>query len=393
MSLSETYATRGEQTRDGRAAGYIALLFATIYLHYGNVVPRPIATAAVGGVTALPIAYLAWARDARAVTAELPTPFVALYVIIVAIFVAHTALGNYAFLTLGLFPLYTSIVVFSVLFIIPRLVSPDVTLRSIAGVGALFGIGGTAVLSTESWARVPGFTHPALKSSVYLDPNPLALIAVVGLVMSAVVALRQRSLLWGTVAACNALFLYLTHSRGGYLALGAAVGFYAVYTQLGSRVAAVSVAAGFVALAGFVAFAAIAPFHPVIQSLPLTGRQYLWAGTVGGLLATDPVFGVGWVVAKEWVGAHAPTGFTHTPHNSYLAVALRGGVVAMVAYIALVWGSILDGIRHRIDPLVLALTVGVAVNFFIVQASFWGVNYCSVLATLVFGYAIMLPQR
>ncbi|WP_458211052.1 O-antigen ligase family protein [Haladaptatus sp. NG-SE-30] len=391
-----------DESRDAAAVFYRALLLHTplvvfsglffgMAAHYTRFIPTAIGTGVLTLTACLPLYEFYSSNRLPTHIRRIPRPQLFACGLLIAIFVLHVIFGNVATIKLGLWPLYTSIVTVSSLFFVPAVVSQRGMFVGLSVSGALLGVCAALVQLTGAWIFLPDFTPPTANQSVFLSPNLVSMLPVVGLMVGAVYYTRTRHHVWAVLAALNALCLYLTHSRGGYLGLLSVVGTYLLLTRGDRRVTTRVLAGIAVAVSGGVLLTGLFPKNPFVAASPLATRAWLWHATIIGVAKTNPIVGVGWVVQRFWlldIVPEMPLERPHGPHNSYLYIAIRSGVVGMGAYIVLVWGSIFDGINKRADPLVISLAVGFALNFTVDQYTLWGVTIRSVIAALVVGYLI-----
>jgi probable O-glycosylation ligase (exosortase A-associated) len=169
------------------------------------------------------------------------------------------------------------------------------------------------------------------------------------------VALRRLFLL---LVPMTVLTIVMTHSRGGFLALGA--GAFVLAWRARNRVAALSMLT-VIALAGLLL--APASYRDRIQQIvnyeeDASSRARLKAWSIAQNMILDrPLFGVGFGgFEREYSrfdpeeGENSPfrkPGEVHVAHNSYLQIWAECGSLAFILYLVLVMGSFWDLRRLR----------------------------------------------
>jgi hypothetical protein len=155
-------------------------------------------------------------------------------------------------------------------------------------------------------------------TGIFNDPNDFAMILAIGIVLGASFLLDGNLLsrsIWLILIAAFLYAMVLTKSRGGFLALFAAIGFL-VYSRWGWKRAAI---AGGVMLPLLVAVFAMRN-DGGIESGTGQARLQLWAEGFN-LLRHSPLFGIGHNMYAEEVGHVAHNSFVHT----YVELGLFGG--------------------------------------------------------------------
>jgi hypothetical protein len=168
------------------------------------------------------------------------------------------------------------------------------------------GFGGATALVQRELVRVRGF-------GLFHDPNDLALMLVAVLpFLFSIATNRRENVPWRLLCALGMVPLlyciYLTNSRGGWLALGVAVVTY-VFLLLRNRKVALALAVGAVIVVFLFAPSRIRTISA--DEGAARGRLMAW-GTGNRLLKRYPIFGL---------GAHRFTEFSsegRSAHNSFL---------------------------------------------------------------------------
>lgn len=223
-------------------------------------------------------------------------------------------------------------------------------------------LGGAAFAALIGLTGIYGVSqsvNDARLSGGFDDPNELAAVVVPALVLSAFafVATSSRLARWACVALA-ALFLYVlaqTDSQAGIVALAAAM-ILAIVVSGRARPLATAVVIAFMlaATAYYTFYTRPVALQTIASSSNVGARETLW--TVAGRVILDhPIAGVGagnFVVAEP---AYTATG-TNLPradlvvrpelvHNSYLQVWAELGTVGMIAFLAVIGGSLLLALR------------------------------------------------
>ena len=311
------------------------------------------------------------------------------------------------------------------LFVIPRYVSIEDFLWAasrISGVVVLLGlfayVGGEYALfglPVELWTttfspRLLPVEIPLLQS-IFGNPNTLGILAFVGTVAALVevhrvfgrlvdeadagapaagalqVRIAPRLVLPAVLLLVNGLGLYLSHSRASMLAAGAASIAYLAYVGFGREVVPRAVAATVALIV--VALAAIAAGVLAIGS---GGRFVLWSAGLEAFLRAPTLLGEGIVETGSVIEPYVtdPGRQGHAVHNSYLATAIRAGLVGAAAHLVLAVGSVVHALTAdravRVAP--IALGVGFALHLLFETYTLYQHDLGAVLASLAVGYVI-----
>lgn len=235
--------------------------------------------------------------------------------------------------------------------------------------------------------------------SLFVNRNIFATVVFAGLV--AAVAEVDRSYVrdrpaWvvagaGLLLVINAVGLAVAYGRALWVITPMAVGIYLAYVAFGRRAVPVAVLAGFAYLVtGIVAVHN--GFVPLPEDTPT--RATRWYPAARAILDQPSLLGAGLVNPGHIIAEYHPTGSTGSPHNSYLMMGIRAGLLGGVAYVVLILSSLLHGILWDRDVdvdasvAVLALAVGFTAHqqFEAYTLFNWGIT--TVIAVLVFGFLV-----
>ena len=235
--------------------------------------------------------------------------------------------------------------------------------------------------------------------SLFVNRNIFATVAFAGLV--AAVSEVHRSYVrdrpaWavagaGLLLATNAVGLAVAYGRALWVITPMAVGVYLAYVAVGPRAVPVAVGAAFAYLV-----AGIVAVHGGLVPLPegTPTRATRWYPAARAILDQPSLLGAGLVNPGPIVAEYHPTGSTGSPHNSYLMMGIRAGIVGGVAYVVLMLSSLLYGslwdrdVDVHASVAVLALAVGFTAHqqFEAYTLFNWGTT--TVVAVLVFGFLV-----
>jgi O-antigen ligase len=239
----------------------------------------------------------------------------------------------------------------------------------------------------------------------WMNPNALAAILLVGLILALGLMLARRDLLrllFGAFAVLIGLALLLTQSKGGLLAWGVGLVAFAVPAILWSRrgerlqrAAAVGVVLIVIAGLGMLLAAQqqATPDDPAAlaritatdtQEQSAGFRRLLWQGA-GRLVAERPIgYGIGtYPFESARSGLHTPTQMTH---NAFLQLTVEAGPLALVFLLAAGamwtlqmfraarrWPSDLNALRAGIFGAVVAVA---AHSFIDSDLYYFGIGFC-----------------
>ncbi|MFC6963858.1 O-antigen ligase family protein [Halocatena marina] len=317
------------------------------------------------------------------------------------------------------------------LFVIPRYVSRNTflwVLSLFASVSVLLGalaysIGPYSVLGmnvtlwdeTFSPIFVSGQLYPL--ESVFPNPNTFGFIGFMGAAAAIMLAIGQfpssnsdhegqsvradgasatvlsfpymfslgLSFFAGVLFVINVLGMYLSNSRASYLALAMALLLFFSYITLGRR----SLPFAFVGLTSVVLlFLFLLPQLGISAS----GRFALWSGALEAFLQQPKLLGEGIINTKEFIAPYVEEPYSgHSPHNSYLNIFLRAGLIGGGMYLLIIVGSLFSGAlrRDRVDVPALVLAFGCAIHQMFEAYSLFWYTIMAVISSLAFGYLIM----
>ncbi len=219
--------------------------------------------------------------------------------------------------------------------------------------GMKAGIVGILSLGQQQILQGPG--------GMLKDNNDFALGLAMGIPMMWHIASSEKRValrrLFLILVPMTALTIVMTHSRGGFLAMGA--GAFVLAWRARNRVAALSMLA-VLGLAGVL----LAPdsYRERIQLIAnyeedASSRARLKAWSIAqSMIADSPLFGVGFggfereysrFDPEEETGVVRKAGEVHVAHNSYLQIWAECGSLAFILYLILVLGSFWDLRRLR----------------------------------------------
>jgi hypothetical protein len=329
------------------------------------------------------------------------------------------------------FPITAGFMMGLSVFVLPRYVSRDMFFWVLSVFSSFFVLIGLAAYYIGSYTFLgmkvqlygSAFT-PLLMSgqvtvlqSVFVNPNTFGILTFAGTVAAAILAHRLfpdvgrgrehgpvradgasatvlsypfvRSLglfcLAGMMFAINAIGTYLSHSRACYLAVAISLALYLSYVSFGRRslpYALAGLTGGFVLFLLFLTELGINP----------SGRFALWSGAVEAITRNPTLLGKGIVSPAEVIAPFVEKPYSgYSPHNSYLSLFIRAGLLGGIAYLVIIVGSIVSGIirYEKIDVPSLALAFGFAIHQMFEVYSLFQHTLPSVIAALSFGYLIL----
>lgn len=313
-------------------------------------------------------------------------------------------------------PIWAGVVAGYSVFVIPRVVPERVFLWSVGGLSAavaLAGVGTVIVGEYSVWILDVGIWNTRtvsgtgielpIVSSIFDNPNAFGLLAFAGVSATAVELTRtaeRRQWILTTLATgllgINAAGLYLSHSRASWLAASVAVGLYSVY-RVGERIdregrrTVIPVATAVVGTLVGVGVAAVTLYGGPFETFP---RVELWRGSLRAIRASPSLIGQGHVSTAEFIEPYHDHR-SRTPHNSYLSVAIRTGLVGAAAYTTLLIGGIAAAAArpHAVNSTMLAITSGWAVHHLFESYSLFQWTVPAVLSALSLGYLLFASER
>ncbi|MFP8956512.1 O-antigen ligase family protein [Natrialbaceae archaeon A-CW3] len=349
------------------------------------------------------VSFLLLVTDARQYTRG-QWAAIGCFAILAAVYFAHTL--TYAPSSAqSRWPVWSLVVMGGSLVVIPRLVPERMflwVLSRLAAVVVLLGLATYVVgdytlwmLEVRQWSgspSVPGVeTDVTILRSIFRNPNSLGVLAFTGLVAAAVefhrsVATRRplNATVTAALAAVCGLGLFLSNARASMLAAAVAIAIYTGYVVGGRRAVPVVVVATVLTIVGF-----LLGMYVGAIDISDSNRFDLWAGSLAAVRDGPLLFGYG-SPPGPIIESYLSGGLSASPHNSYLSVFVRVGLVGGLAYLCLVVGAVVAGtLRYRdVDVAMLALAVGWAVHqLFESYTLFWW-SPGAVLGTLAIGYLL-----
>ncbi len=351
------------------------------------------------------LAYLTAQHDARSYASTV-FPYLLCYGVVFGTFLYHTlavAPGG----GLAVFAVSAGVLLGLNLFVFPRYVSVRLFLWTLAIFGALLALVGLPsalgrsysvwFLVVEPWTNTmspPGLDREfAVVRSAFGNPNTFGIVVFAGTVAAFVEAVRSLdrgallgALLMTGLLGLNLVGLYLSNSRSSWLAAGVAVTIYACYVLTDWRGVPVAVVGLGVAIPVFVVgiYTAVIPIDPA-------NRFDLWRASLSAIRENPTLAGQGIVSTSEVIAPYVPDGIGQpSPHNSYLSIWIRTGLLGVAAYALLVFGSILHGLVkvRTVDVAALALACGFAVSQLFEAYTLYHNGPGSIIGALAFGYLI-----
>lgn len=342
--------------------------------------------------------------------------FVGCVTVITAILLYHTlALPPEA--AASRWPLWAVIVGVCNLLVVPRFVPERAVLWAIAtlsGGAALAGL--LAVISGEytvlglSVERTRGAEAFGRElwgtRSVFTNPNTFGLLAFGGFAAAGIELYRSIEQGWRSnralvtpgvwlppvaaagLVALTGIGLLLSYSRASWLAAVVFATIYLSYVVVGRS----SVPFAVVAAVGGAVLATMAIYTGWLRADPAR-RFDLWRAGLEAIAAAPSALGAGHVSTSEFIEPYLD-GSAATPHNGYLSITIRAGLLGGAAYAALVLGGILYRTLHyrTANVAMLALTAGWAVHHLFESYTVFHWTIPAVLSALSLGYLLFAPQ-
>ncbi len=170
-------------------------------------------------------------------------------------------------------------------------------------------------------------------TSIFYNGNTFAIFLCFSSLSSIYLFINQSKSLWWTIP-INIVGLFLTNGQASYLAFVTATVLLLGKDHLRFLttffVSGLALGTG-VILTGFIDSTPISGY--------LSGRNYLWQGTLRALIET-PIFGVNPPIFAEAIGQYIPEGGERyrgdTTHNSYFMILVKYGVVGGLSYMSAV---------------------------------------------------------
>lgn len=434
------------ESRDWQVAGVQALaivvLFLVIQRQRAGGIPESNRAFHVSLLLVLFVAF-PFVRRVDASRLKRLAPFVLAGAVVIGVHFYHVV-GLYRGTGLASFPVFVALILSANLYFVPQHVSRAGFFRVVsvvAGATVLVGLVAYVTgpyelfgLDVRFWQRSVTLPVGGMKvnvmRSVFPNPNGLGLLAFagtftalvesveafratdegslaigdggtseartqqdVGLTESGGVSTRKLLAIFWTTAVpvvlvlLNGLGLLLSYSRGSMLALAVAVGIYLGYARFGRR----AVVPGAVAVASLVVVFLTAVYTSVI---PISdGKRFaLWTAAMQSFLADPTLFGQGIVATSDLLEPYvAPVNAGLSPHNSYLVILLRAGLLGFAGYLVLTVGSVVAGLARvrSIDVAALAFAIGWVVHQLFESYSLFHFTTGAVLSSLAIGYLLV----
>lgn len=294
------------------------------------------------------------------------------------------------------------------LFLFPRVVPRDVFLWTLAGtatvvvtLGALaYPLGEYTIASFEVSLYPATFSLPLVgefhsMQSVFANPNSVGIVGFPGVIAAFALVHRQfvQQRVVSLVVALgllgvNGFGILLSWSRAAWLASAIGVGLYLSVVVLGRRSVPYVVAA----CGGLTLLFIVGIYSPV---LPVTtnGRGALWSAAFeAALSAPSTLFGHGLENTHELTAQFLEIERHRgkSPHNSYLQLFIRTGVVGLLSFLTLTIGAVVDGARRaeEVDLAALALGSAFVVHYLFESYQIFNIAIGSLISALAFGYLL-----
>lgn len=287
---------------------------------------------------------------------------------------------------------------FVLLFVVPRTVSLQRFLSTVFYVVALICIVGlpTVVIGRyEVFGRVISayltmYETPIWGIKIYPleslfdNPNPLGVVSAMGFAAGLGVVDRRRDVLHVALLAAVGLSLYLTLSRGAYVAAFVAVAVYGTYRRFGRRgVFVLMTAGGILASYFFAALFGLVPDIVGVQTQFKYGRLTFWSRAFAAL-RDAPLFGIGFQRLADEIGVY-------NTHSGYVYVLLTRGFVGGIvhfAFLSLVVQQRLNSLRDERTAALLAMLVVVLTLMVFDSLILFGFSSHTVWSALIVGYSL-----
>ncbi|WP_129115509.1 O-antigen ligase family protein [Halegenticoccus tardaugens] len=295
------------------------------------------------------------------------------------------------------------------MFIFPRYVSRDAFLWTVGVISAvviaislpvyvlgeytLFG------LSFELWGTRKMLPLVGVKfqllESMFGNPNTMGGLAFAGTVGAAMAA--HRSYINGSIPGVwllpaglfflNGFGLYLSYSRAAWLAATVTLSLYGFYVLFGRN----TVPIGFTAIVGGVVLLFAAMFLSIVE-ISTSGRFTLWGAGFRAIVDNPSLFGAGIIDPAEPLEPYLQGRYSgFSPHNSYVSIFLRAGLLGGLAYLVLTVGSVLYGayIKSEVDVSMLAFATGFGIHHMFEAYTLYQYEFAAVCGAIVFGYLVL----
>ena len=217
-------------------------------------------------------------------------------------------------------------------------------------------------------------------TSVFVNPNQLGFFTLIGTIAALVERQQTESRISILFLGINAIGLFSSHYRAGWIALLASLGLFYTYSAFGRRGIIIATVGGIFSIAiGLSMLFGIIPGPEKLTTVSLNGRRELWTASVRAL-QTNPLIGHGLSGTHEIVG---------NPHNSYLRIFTSFGLIGGIIYTILVIGPTVGSSRETVSYNGVVLTM-LLVSMLIIQIlnqlTFIGTSMRSSIIAIVMGY-------
>lgn len=236
--------------------------------------------------------------------------------------------------------------------------------------------------------------------SLFAHRNAFATVVFAGLVAAVAefhqAYLRERPvgtlIVPGVLLGINAIGLAVSYGRALWVTTPMAVGVYFAYAVFGRQIVPIAVVAGFSYLLGGIA-AVQSGILPLPEGTPT--RVLRWYPAIEAILDSPSLLGEGLIDPGLYIAPYQG-GAEYSPHNSYLTMTIRAGLLGGLAYVVLIVTSLLAGLRAtqaeetNIPASVglLALGVGYTAHQLFEAYTLFNWNSSTVVAVLVFGFLV-----
>lgn len=334
--------------------------------------------------------------------------YVTAYATVLGIYFIHLSGEMVAGSSQAAYVVYVALIFGMNLFFIPRYVSRDVFFWSVGLTSALAVVVGLPAYVVGdyqlSWFQIQlfptTFTMPLIGielhflQSIFANPNTLGGLTFGGAFASLVLLsefLQRRSFrlirITAAMLVVNCIGMYASYSRASWLAFALAASVYLIYVGFGRRIAAYTIVAlGVLTMLFFVGM-----FLHVVP-IDTHGRFALWEGGLRAIQHAPGPLGYSIVPEDNLIAPFVPDpkyrGFS--PHNSYVVMFIHIGIIGGLAYLVLMFGSIVEGVvrYENVDLPMLAFAVGFSVHHMFEAYTMFNVAIASIVSALVFGYLI-----
>lgn len=331
-------------------------------------------------------------------------PFIGAFAVVATMFIAHLyTLPSDSLVPM--WPIWAVITAGVVLLVIPRVIPELVFLWTLAVLAAGIAliaiasavIGEFTLVGVE--VGVSRKTVPLIGSDVvgwsahaaiFNNPNVLGLVAFAGLAASTISAYRAQTIRVRTIASglivLTGVGLVLSSSGVAWVAATVTIGTYTAYATFGRRAVLPTIILG--------AFATVVLLANVAAgALPLddSGRLIRWRASIEAFQADPAIVGHGHISTAHFIEPYLEGRAPSTPHNSYLSILLRFGVIGLIAYAVLVIGVIIERAYNYQTANIgmLAFALGWATHHLFESYTLVQWTIPAVLSALVVGYLIV----